>query len=126
MLSGDAFSPAEAERQTGLRFVKPVEPGQVGVRGRYKGRPTPHGHANLNASDEVPDDGKLGALLDTILPHADTLRQLGVEDMVVYAGYFYEAQCNLTFWPDAMAKLGKLGVPFWVSCYGDDGDSSTM
>lgn len=51
---------------------------------------------------------------------------MGADDIVVYAGYFYEAQCNLTFWPGAMAKLGELGVPFWVSCYGDDGDPSTV
>lgn len=64
--------------------------------------------------------GKLAALLNSFLPHVETFRQLGADDIVVYAGYFYEAQCNLTFLPDAMAKLGELGVPFWVSCYGDD------
>lgn len=118
-MSGETFSPAEAERRTGLSLSDTIEPGEIAPRGRYKGQRSPLGYANLYAPDEVPDDGKLAALLDTVLPHADALRQLGVEDMTVYAGYFYESQCNLTFWPDAMAKLGELGAAFWVSCYED-------
>ena len=123
-ITGDSFSPSEAERATGLSLSHAIEPGEIAPRGRYKGQPSPHGYANLSAPAETPEDGKLAALLDSFLPHVETFRQLGADDIVVYAGYFYEAQCNLTFWPDAMAKLGELGVPFWVSCYGDDAPST--
>ena len=119
-MRGETFSPSAAERATGLPLSDTIEPGEIAPRGRYKGQPSPHGYANLRASDETPDDGKLTALLSLFLPHAETLRQLGADDIVVYAGYFYEHQCNLTFWPEAMAQLGRLGVPFWVSCYGND------
>ena len=118
-ITGDTFSPSEAERVTGLSLSRTIEPGEIAPRGRYKGRPSPHGYANLSAPDEPPEDGKLAALLGSFLLHVETLRQLGADDIVVYAGYFYDAQCNLTFWPDAMAKLGELGVPLWVSCYED-------
>ena len=118
-ITGDTFSPSEAERATGLLLSQAIEPGEIAPRGRYKGQPSPHGYANLSAPDETPEDGKLAALLGSFLPHVETFRQLGADDIVVYAGYFYDAQCNLTFWPDAMAMLGELGVPFWVSCYED-------
>ena len=118
-MSGTAFSPAEAERRTGLPFVRKNEPGGFTERGRYKHEPAPFGGASLDAPDETPDEEKLSRLLDTVLPHADTLRQLGVEEMVIYVGYFWRDQCNLSFQPEELAQLAALGVPFWISCYED-------
>lgn len=116
-ISGDKFSPAEAERRTGLHLTNKVEPGDIRSRGQHKGQPYPYGYANLVTADEIPHDNKLSNLLDVLLTHIDTLREVGAADIIVYGGYFYEDQCNLTFWPDAMEKLGRLGIPFWVSCY---------
>ena len=96
-ISGERFSPADAALRTRLPLVDKVEPGEIELRGSRKGCPLPYGYANLNASDEVPDDGKLGALLDLLLPHIETFRSLGADEIAVYAGYFWKDQCHLTF-----------------------------
>ena len=118
-MRGAEFSPAEAERRTGLAFVRKNEPGGFTERGRYRREPAPFGAASLDVPDETPDRAKLSELLDSVLPHADTLRQLGVESMTVYVGYFWRDQCNLAFEPEELSQLAALGVPFWISCYED-------
>ena len=118
-LSGRVFSPAVAGRRTGLPFVDAVEPGDLDRRGE----PSPVGYANLGPADDVPADGKLAATLERFLRHADALRSLGVEDVVVYAGYFYRDQCNLTFSPEATERLARAGATFWVSCYDETAGS---
>ena len=118
-MSGTAFSPAEAERRTGLTFARKNEPGGFTERGRYEHEPAPFGSASLNVLDETPDEGKLSRLLDVVLSHTDTLRQLGVEEMYVYVGYFWRDQCNLSLEPEELGRLAALGVPFWISCYED-------
>ena len=123
-MSGTTFSPSEAKRRTELPLVRTNEPGETGERGRYKNKPTPFGGASLDAPDETPDEAKLAHLLDSVLPHAGTLRQLGVEEMVVYVGYFWRDQCNLSFQPEDLSRLAALGVPFWISCYEDSDESS--
>jgi len=116
-MRGAEFSPAEAERRTGLPLVDKNEPGEFTKYGRHRREPAPFGAAKLHVADEAPTERKLADLLDTVLPHADTLRQLGVESMTVYVGYFWRDQCNLAFEPSELSRLAALGVPFWISCY---------
>ena len=51
-ITGDTFSPSEAERVTGLSLSDTIEPGGFASRGRYKDQPSPFGYANLRAPDE--------------------------------------------------------------------------
>src|SRR3954471_23709024 len=48
---GEKFSPSEAERLAGILFSEKSEPGELGARGRYAGKPRPYGTAELQASD---------------------------------------------------------------------------
>ncbi|MEM1057223.1 MAG: hypothetical protein AAGI52_17025 [Bacteroidota bacterium] len=117
---GDTFSPGEASRQTGLQWNRANEPGEIGARGRYKGRPTPFGSARLEVADESPEEDKLTPLLRQVVPHMETLRSLDAETFEVYVGYVWRDQCNLAFSPSAMRLMGEHGIMFWVSCYEDD------
>lgn len=119
-ISGESFSPAEAAQRTGLAFSVAVEPGGFAPRGQFKDKPCPFGYANVEAVDDVPDEVKLEVLIDRVLPHVDALRSVGATQFIVYAGYFFREQCNLTFMPRALRKLVQLDAPFWVSCYGLD------
>ena len=118
---GDDFSPAEAEQATGLTFDSAHERGQVyHERGRFRGKPWPFGHAVLKAPPEVDSHDKLPWLLDAILPHAETLRQLGVTYGKIHVSYAHDQQCNLDFEPSLVADLARLGWNFCVSCYEDE------
>ena len=118
---GDEFSPAEAERVTGLRFAEKQEPGDLGLSGRFKGKPTPYGFATLQPPDETwNEDKKLTWLLDAALPHVETLKRLGADWNRVHIDYAYTAQCNLAFEPELIAKLARLGLPFTISCYREE------
>lgn len=118
-MTGVGFSPAEAERQTGLFFVRKTEPGDLMTRGRYKGQASPYGVASLEASEDRPDEGTLSRLLDAVLPHEDTLRAAGVEEMTVWVGYLWRDQCNLSFEPEDLTRVAALGAPLCISCYED-------
>lgn len=48
---GTRFQPRELERMTGLRLPEAVSPGDVATRGRYKGKSSPEGYANVRLSD---------------------------------------------------------------------------
>lgn len=115
-LQGEAFSPAAAERETGLSFSERHEPGETGAKGRYRGRPTPFGSATLRAPEEVDPAERLDWLLDTVLPHADALRRLGGLEGWLHSTVYFDAQCNLDYPPDRLRKLARLGVPYTVTC----------
>lgn len=118
---GDGFSPAEAEQATGLRFNEVHERGRVyHERGRFKGEPWPFGHAVLEPPPEVEGDEKLSWLLSAVLPHAETLRHLGVTYGKVHVAYAHDGQCNLDYEPSVVAELARLGWNFCVSCYEDE------
>jgi hypothetical protein len=119
-LLGDAFSPAEAQRRTGLPLARSVEPGAIGERGRYKGLPTPHGAAALEPPEGLAPERRLTWVLDAASPHMAALRELGVTEAYVSVGYFWRDQCNLAYSPEELERLSRLGVALWVSCYEEE------
>ena len=51
--SGDKFSPTKGENITGLIFSDKIEFGDIGVRGKYKGKPVPYGSGTLKVSKDI-------------------------------------------------------------------------
>ena len=117
---GDDFSPAEAERVTGLAFEDAHERGGVYDRGRFKGEPWPFGHAVLEPPPEVKEDRKLPWLLDAVLPHVEALAGLGVTYGKVHLYYVHDGQCNLDYEPDVVARLSQSGWNLCISCAEDE------
>jgi hypothetical protein len=121
-LFGDSFSPAKMEQETGLKFNKKNEVGDIGQRGRFKGKPYSFGHAILEAPEEIENWEKLAWLLDRILPYKDALNRFGVTDGKVHVTYAYDSQCNLEYEPEIMEKIAKLGLVFTITCYQDESE----
>lgn len=118
-LFGDSFSPAKVEQETGLKFNQKHEVGQIGQRGRFKGKPFPFGHAILEAPEKIEAEAKLEWLLDTALPHTATFRHLGVTYGKIHVTYAYDSQCNLEYEPKIMEKIARAGFSFTITCHKD-------
>lgn len=119
---GEAFSPARAEQLTGLEFSQKTERGEVRSRGRFKGQPSPVGHAVLEANGAGMEE--IGRLMASVEPHVYGLKELGVTYAKVHVDYSYSSQCNMEFSPEMIHKLSNLGYALTISCYEVD-ESST-
>lgn len=121
MLQGDHFSPAEAERRTGITLSKKNEPGEIGKRGRYIGKPIPYGSAEVALVDPKEDiPGNLifeNPLIQTLIQHHATFRACGATDIYIYMAVGYQDQCNMAFDAKLMKTLGECDIELWVSCY---------
>jgi len=115
-LQGTAFSPAAAERQTGLSFAEKNELGDLGTRGRYPGQPLPFGSATFSAPPGVVASERLDWILDAVLPHLEMLRGLGAIEGWLHSTVYYDVQCNLAYRPDQLRRLAQLGIPYTLSC----------
>lgn len=114
---GERFSPEAAERATGLILLDKREPGHIGQRGRYRGKPVPYGVATLDAPRNVHRGDKLSWVLDTALPHIDTFRDLGADRSEVWVVEHFDAQINMAYTPSELGKLARVGLPLCVSGY---------
>jgi hypothetical protein len=121
-LFGDSFSPAKLEQETGLKFDRKHEVGQIGQRGRFKGKPFSFGHAILEAPENIEPEAKLEWLLDIALPHTETFRRLGITCGKIHVTYAYDSQCNLEYEPEIVEKIARLGLSFTVTCYQDESE----
>lgn len=130
-VTGDAFSPGTAEKNTGLSFFRKSEIGEIGTTGIHKGKPLPYGSAELRPPFEhVYSDHEhtpycdfgLHWMADVLEQHANTFVSCGAdpEQMYVSLGVFYQDQCNLSIDPKATRKIGACGIPLYISCYEED------
>jgi len=91
LLWGDHFSPAEAERKTRIMLFEKNEPGEIGTRGRYIGKPIPYGSAEIELCD--PEEGIQGnltfedPLIQTLIQHHGTFRACGATNIYMAVGY---------------------------------------
>ncbi|MEM7347401.1 MAG: hypothetical protein AAF485_24445 [Chloroflexota bacterium] len=119
-LWGDSFSPNRAEAITGLKFTQKHEVGQVGQQGRFRNKPYPFGHAVLKAPETINNDNKIEWLLDTILPHIETIRDLGMTYGKIHVTYGYVSQCNLEYTPEIVDKIARSGLMFTITSWEDE------
>src|SRR5262245_57905011 len=95
VLFGEKFSPSKAEQKIGILFTEKHEVGEIGSEGRFKGKPYPFGYAVIGTSAKVENPHQIEMLLETILPHMDMLRNMGVRYGKLQLTYGYSSQCNL-------------------------------
>jgi hypothetical protein len=115
---GPEFSP---QRFSKISLVKPVdagEPGALGKVGRYRGKPTPYGHATIEVSDRAETDwSRFDDLLTVLEGCIHALRETGAEDITLMCSLFHDGQCNFAFSPDQLRRIAGLEVELTISCY---------
>jgi hypothetical protein len=115
--SGDKFSPNKAEEVTGLVLSNKIEFGDIGLRGKYKGKPVPYGSGTLKASQEINMHDRILWLTNALSDKVDALIKLGSDEPHIYIGYYYKDQCNLTLTKREIAAIAELDLEFCFSCY---------
>jgi hypothetical protein len=115
--SGDKFSPTEGENATDLIFSDKIEFGDIGIRGKYKGKPVPYGSGTLKVSKDINMHNRILWLTETLSGKIDVLRKLGSDEPHIYIGYFYKDQCNLTLTKSEIKAIAALNLEFCFSCY---------
>lgn len=118
--SGDTFRPSLAEVESGIFFDDKGEPGDIGIRGLYRGRPTPYGHARK----EWP----VGEI-DLVSPNTEFFDEMtrldvasasaGADDREFNMMVTYGNQCNFEFSPTFLKSLALLDLTVTISCYSD-------
>lgn len=115
-IQGRDFDPIKVEQIINFKFNNTINPGEIGLRGRYKGIPTPYGSATI----VMPNDNeKLLSLLQYLQSIISHIRSHGADDIVLYGVYAYKGQCNCELGIEEIRLLAELKIPFIFSVYED-------
>ncbi|MBI4965357.1 MAG: hypothetical protein HY913_18920 [Desulfomonile tiedjei] len=120
-LWGEEFSPAKAERNSGMPFDEKSEPGEIATFGRFRGQPLPYGSAKLI----LREGGERGKLIDPeiisfVAKNLHHFRKAGATDIQIDIVVAYGGQCNLEMSPEFLNSVASLGIPLTLSCYEDE------
>jgi hypothetical protein len=118
--SGPGFSPKTAEAQSGLRFSRKTEPGELSEVDRYQGHAPGYGRAELSLQEYglVSDlTGKNSSALDALSRSLEALKRSGATELRLRFDIEFAGQCVLDFPSDLLKKLGDLGLPLHISCF---------
>jgi len=119
---GENFSPANAEKRTGLSFMEKNEVGEIGKSGRFKNKPMPYGSATLMPPLQITSDNAdygIEWLTDTIAKLYADFEATGVTSITLSAKVFHDGQCNLEFSSQLLKKLGSARIQLTISCVED-------
>lgn len=118
--NGPGFSPRAAESQSGLRFSRKSEPGELSEVDRYQGHAPGHGRAELPLQEYgMFSDltGKNSSPLDALARSLEALRRSGATEIRLRFDIEYHGQAVFDLPPELLKKLGDLGLPLHISCF---------
>jgi len=119
--SGENFSPAKFSKINSVKLVDANEPGDIGRRGRHRGKPIPYGSATIEVSDKAEGNWSSFDDLLTVMENCiDDLRGAGAGDISLLVSLFHDGQCNFAFSNDQLKRLVGLNVDLPISCYSDE------
>lgn len=127
-VTGQTFSPRAAAETIDATFERITEPGELQVRGRYKGKLAEHGACSLGLEVEGLEgpDERVAALVESSLRWAPVLRESGAEDLTLNLALYPSRPKGIgaCFGIDAPAllALGEAGIDVRVDAYEDSGD----
>ena len=120
-MAGATFSPRAAVQLTGVPLSSSREPGELVHSGRYAGRPSPYGSAEIRAPGTAKFlDGQEDEFFARVSILARAAKTLGADDVVLHLDIEHDGQCNIEFKPAFVAAVQRLGVPLTMTCYQGD------
>jgi hypothetical protein len=120
IVSGAEFSPSAAERVTHILFTEKIEPAEICIRGRYRGRPAPGGWGKREFSippehaDLVASNSEVLATLERCM---SAYRTAGAQEVVLHFNVSYFGQCNIQLTAPLLLRLASLGVDVTLTCF---------
>jgi hypothetical protein len=78
-----------AEEMAGVSLSRKHEPGELGARGKFLGKPLPHGGAFLEPPAEIDPSRRIAWLVDAASRHLGTFREAGARICKFHLDVFY-------------------------------------
>ncbi len=123
-ISGPAFSPALAERTTGLAFQRTNEPGEANQVDRLQSRGSAYlGHAELPIQEygELSDlSTRNSAALMALARSIEALRRCGATALVLKIDVEYKGECKFELPTELLRRVADLGIPLAFACFASD------
>jgi hypothetical protein len=122
-ISGPAFSPALAQRTTGLTFQRTNEPGEANQVDRLQPRGGYLGHAELPIQDygELSDlSTRNSAALMALARSIEAMRRCGATALVLKIDVEYTGQCQFQLPTELLRRVADLGIPVAIACFASD------
>jgi len=118
---GDNFSPAAFAKISSVKLIDTNEPGDIGTRGRNRGKPTPGGSATIEISDKAEADwSRFDDLLTMMESCINALREAGADEIWISCSLYHDGQCNFAFSKEELKRIAALNIDMPISCYGDE------
>ena len=117
--SGKNFSPGKLRELSGLPVETIVEAGEIGKKGRYKGKITPYGLGTLSV--EKFNTEALTKCLDQLLIQKLILDNANVEEMVIDFDANTTGLGSFNFSPDLLKKIFDLNARLELNNYKPEG-----
>lgn len=110
---GEKFKPSKVS----FPFSYASDVGEVGIRGKFKGIPTPFGHATIHAPETNAYGRPISVVCEIGLNLLPELKAAGATEFVLWVLREYEVQCNEELKPDEIALIARLGCSLCYSAY---------
>jgi hypothetical protein len=120
-VSGERFSPLVFAKISSVKLCGANEPGEIGIAGRYRGKPTPYGSASIEVSNKAEEDwSRFDDLLKVLESCIEALREAGAEKIWISCSLYHDGQCNFGFSKEDLKRIAALNVDMPISCYSDE------
>lgn len=116
-ISLHVYGPTFKPSTVAYPFSHALDVGALGVRGKFKGVPTPFGHATIHAPKTSASDRLIVAVCEIGLRLMPELRAAGDNEFKLWVLREYEAQCNEELNPEEIALIARLGCSLCYSAY---------
>lgn len=114
-LWGKDFDPSCIQNVAGAVVRDCDTPGEIGITGRYKGKPVPYGACILATPEHIRVPDRILWMADFIHKHIQTFREAGATD-IIYWIYWTGTQGNMEFSVEELKKIAALSIPLAIDC----------
>jgi len=115
---GEQFYPKVIEDFFNIKFGSSITPGEVGKKGRYKGKAIPYGSASFSSNPDVSN--QILWILNFIKDKIKIIRLNGGDSIKLKVVYSYKGQCNCELGVEEISLLADFKIPFLFSVYEDE------
>ncbi len=111
-LWGENFSPKLLNHIADIEMKNFNEPGDIGRRGKYKGKKTPYGSCSIITPKMFVND-RIGWMAKYINNHKEEFKKAGATEIILWI-FWYGVQGNMDFTIEQINEISKAKVPLFI------------